>query len=76
LVVAWPKQLETSGDIRAQFTQCIDIAPTVLELVGIPEPTHVDGIEQEPMDGTSFAYTLDDARAAERHTGAVLRDAR
>jgi hypothetical protein len=27
---------------------------------GIPEPKVVDGIEQEPMDGTSFAYTLDD----------------
>ncbi len=35
---------------------------------GIPEPTHVDGIEQEPMDGTSFAYTLDDGAAEERHT--------
>jgi arylsulfatase len=40
----------------------------VLELAGIPEPTHVDGIEQEPMDGTSFAHTFDDAEAEERHT--------
>jgi hypothetical protein len=39
----------------------------VLELVGLPEPKAVDGIEQEPMDGTSFAYTLDHADAAERH---------
>ena len=68
MVVAWPKRIEASGDVRAQFTHCIDIAPTVLELVGIPEPTHVDGIEQEPMDGTSFAYTLDDSGAEERHT--------
>jgi arylsulfatase A-like enzyme/uncharacterized membrane protein len=68
MVVAWPKQIEAKGDLRAQFTHCIDIAPTVLELAGIPEPTHVDGIEQEPMDGTSFAYTLDDASAAEQHT--------
>lgn len=28
----------------------------------------VDGIAQEPMDGTSFAHTLDDAGAEERHT--------
>ena len=68
MVVAWPKRIEASGDVRAQFTHCIDIVPTVLELVGIPHPTHVDGIEQEPMDGTSFAYTLDDAAAEERHT--------
>ncbi len=67
MVVAWPNHIEP-GDVRAQFTHCIDVVPTVLELVGIPEPTHVDGIEQEPMDGTSFAYTLDDAAAAERHT--------
>jgi arylsulfatase A-like enzyme len=42
--------------------------PTILEAVGIPEPKTVDGIEQEPMDGTSFLYTFDDANAAERHT--------
>jgi arylsulfatase A-like enzyme/uncharacterized membrane protein len=68
MVVAWPKRIEAKGDLRTQFTHCIDIGPTVLELAGIPEPTMVDGIEQEPMDGTSFAYTLDDAAAAERHT--------
>ncbi|HYA51307.1 MAG TPA: hypothetical protein VEG33_09070, partial [Streptosporangiaceae bacterium] len=34
----------------------------------LPEPKTVDGIGQEPMDGTSFAYTLTDAQAAERHT--------
>ena len=31
-------------------------------------PSSVDGIEQEPMDGTSFVYTADDPRAQERHT--------
>ena len=59
---------EPAGDLRTQFTHCIDVAPTILDLVGIPEPTVVDGIEQEPMDGTPFSYTLDDPGAAERHT--------
>jgi arylsulfatase len=54
--------------MRSQFTHCIDIAPTVLEAAGIPEPKSVDGIDQEPMDGTSFLYTFDDPRAAEQHT--------
>jgi arylsulfatase len=54
--------------MRSQFTHVIDIGPTVLEAAGIPEPTSVDGIAQEPMDGTSFLYTLDDPSAAERHT--------
>ena len=68
MVVAWPSRIPAGGELRSQFTHCIDIGPTVLELVGIPEPTVVDGIAQEPMDGTSFAYTLDDAGAEERHT--------
>jgi arylsulfatase A-like enzyme/uncharacterized membrane protein len=68
MVVAWPKRIPAGGALRTQFTHCIDVAPTVLELVGIPEPAAVDGIAQEPMDGTSFAYTLDDAGADERHT--------
>jgi arylsulfatase A-like enzyme/uncharacterized membrane protein len=68
MVVAWPARLRPDTTMRAQFTHVIDVGPTVLEAAGIPEPTHVDGIEQEPMDGTSFLYTLDDASAAERHT--------
>jgi arylsulfatase len=68
MVVAWPEKIKPSGDLRSQFTHCIDIAPTILEAAGIPEPRTVDGIEQEPMDGTSFLYTFDDASAEERHT--------
>jgi arylsulfatase A-like enzyme len=68
MVVAWPARLRPDKAVRAQFTHVIDVGPTVLEAAGIPEPTHVDGIEQEPMDGTSFGYTFDDANAPERHT--------
>jgi len=68
MVVAWPAKIQPSDRVRTQFTHCIDIAPTVLAAVGLPEPKVVDGIGQEPMDGTSFAYTFDRADAAERHT--------
>ena len=68
MVIAWPGKIKASGDVRSQFTHCIDIAPTILEAAGIPEPKVVDGIEQEPMDGTSFLYTFDDPNAEERHT--------
>jgi arylsulfatase len=68
MVVAWPNRIKAQGDLRKQFTHCIDIGPTVLEAIGLPEPKTVDGIEQEPMDGTSFAYTFEDANASERHT--------
>ena len=57
-----------TGRCASQFTHCIDVGPTILEAAGIPEPKVVDGIEQEPMDGTSFLFTLDDAKAPERHT--------
>ena len=68
MVVAWPGKVETGGALRSQFTHCIDIGPTILEAAGIPQPKAVDGIEQEPMDGTSFLYTFDDPTADERHT--------
>lgn len=68
MVISWPKRIAGDGHLRAQFTHCIDIVPTVLEVIGLPEPTVVDGIEQEPMDGTSFAYTFDTPEAAEQHT--------
>lgn len=68
MVVSWPARLPASPDVRSQFTHCIDVAPTILEAAGIPVPDTVDGIAQEPMDGTSFLYTFDDGGAAERHT--------
>ncbi|WP_063017153.1 arylsulfatase [Nocardia nova] len=68
MVVSWPSRLTPDRKVRGQFTHCIDIVPTVLEAVGLPAPVSVDGIEQEPMDGTSFLHTFDDAAAEERHT--------
>jgi arylsulfatase len=68
MVIAWPKKIAAGGDLRTQFTHCIDVVPTILEVVGLPEPTNVDGIEQEPMDGTSFAYTFDAPEAPAQHT--------
>jgi hypothetical protein len=68
MVVSWPNRIGAGGALREQFTHCIDIVPTVLEVIGLPEPTSVDGVEQEPMDGTSFAYTFDAPEAEERHT--------
>lgn len=68
MVIAWPERIKARGEIRDQFTHVIDVGPTILEAVGLPEPKTVDGIEQEPMDGTSFLHTFDDAGAEERHT--------
>src|SRR4029079_15271856 len=56
------------GGLRRQYVHATDIAPTVLQRVGLDVPAEVAGVEQEPMAGVSFAYSFDDADAAERHT--------
>ncbi|MGH9886884.1 MAG: sulfatase/phosphatase domain-containing protein, partial [bacterium] len=68
MVVAWPKRIPDKGGLRSQFTHAIDLAPTILEVAGIPAPSEVNGVAQMPMQGTSFAYTFADAAAPERHT--------
>jgi arylsulfatase len=68
LVVRWPKGIQAKGELRSQFSHVIDVAPTVLEAAGLPEPTMVDGTKQYPMDGTSMVYSFNDAKAKERHT--------
>ena len=68
MVVSWPRRIKDRGGLREQFTHCIDLAPTILEVAGIPEPVRVNGIEQKPIEGTSFAHTFTDAEAEERHT--------
>ncbi len=66
-IVHWPRGIKARGEIRSQFTHLIDVAPTVLEAAGIPEPISVDGVQQVPMEGVSMLYSFDDAQAAERH---------
>src|SRR5881227_1797191 len=68
LVVRCPDRIVETGGVRSQFTHVTDIGPMILDMVGIPQPTHVDGIEQQPMTGASFADSLADANAPERHT--------
>jgi arylsulfatase A-like enzyme len=66
MVLRWPQGFKAHGEIRSQFHHVIDVAPTVLEAVKLPEPKTVNGVEQRPMDGVSMLYTVDDAEAAER----------
>ena len=51
------------GEVRNQFHHVIDVAPTVLEAAGLPEPREVNGVPQRPMDGVSMVYSFDDAEA-------------
>ncbi|MEK7411368.1 MAG: sulfatase-like hydrolase/transferase, partial [Actinomycetota bacterium] len=58
LIVHWPKRVTAAGELRPQFCHIVDIAPTVYEALGIDIPTVVNGHEQMPMHGSSFAYTF------------------
>jgi len=68
MVVHWPKGIKAKNGIRTQFGHVIDVAPTVLQAAGLPEPKVVNGTPQIPMAGTSLAYSFEDAKAKERHT--------
>jgi arylsulfatase A-like enzyme len=68
MVVRWPKGIKAKNEIRTQFSHVIDVAPTILQAAGLPEPKAVDGVKQIPMEGTSLVYTFEDAKAKERHT--------
>ncbi|MBL7847043.1 MAG: arylsulfatase [Cyclobacteriaceae bacterium] len=67
MIVHWPAGIKGKGEMRSQFGHVIDIAPTVFEVTKLPAPTVVNGIQQDPIEGTSLAYTFNDAAAAERH---------
>jgi arylsulfatase len=66
-IVHWPKGIQGKGQLRTQFTHLIDVAPTILEAAGLPEPVEVNGVAQKPIEGVSMLYSFNDAGAAERH---------
>ncbi len=68
MVVSWPKGIKAKNEIRTQFGHVIDVAPTILQAAGLPEPKVVNGTPQIPIEGVSMAYTFDDAGAKELHT--------
>ena len=66
-IVHWPSRISARGETRHQFHHVIDLAPTVLEVAGLPEPTFVHGVQQRPLEGVSMAYSFEDADAPDRH---------
>jgi arylsulfatase len=68
LIVHWPRGIAARGEIRHHYVHAVDIAPTVLEVIGVDPPSMVGGVEQRPLDGIGFADTFDRPDAADRHT--------
>ncbi|MGX5819661.1 arylsulfatase [Chitinophaga lutea] len=67
LIIDWPAGIRNKGGLRSQFTHVIDIVPTIYDVTGITAPVSLNGIEQKPIEGISFAYTFDSAQAKPRH---------
>jgi arylsulfatase A-like enzyme len=68
LVISYPKKIKDKGGVRSQFHHCIDIAPTILEIVKVDQPSMVNGVAQKPMEGVSMVYTFDQPRAKSKRT--------
>ncbi|MEY2626916.1 MAG: hypothetical protein RJB08_675 [Actinomycetota bacterium] len=68
-VMSWPAKVAARGDVyRRQFTHIVDMLPTLLELVGVETLTQRNGLEADPVQGTSFVHTLESASAPTHHT--------
>jgi len=66
-VISWPARIKDKGGVRTQFHSVIDIAPTVLEAVGVQMPAVLNGVPQKPIEGVSMVYSFDDAKAPSTH---------
>jgi arylsulfatase len=64
-IVHWPAGVQARGEVRSQFSHVIDVAATVLDCAGLPEPTFVHGVQQVPIQGRSMRPTFDDPSAPE-----------
>jgi arylsulfatase A-like enzyme len=67
MIIQWPNGIKSKGELRSQFGHVIDIAPTVYEITKIPSPKIVNGIQQDPIEGTSLAYSFNNDKAPEQH---------
>jgi arylsulfatase A-like enzyme len=68
VVIYWPKTIKATGEVRFQYHHLIDVAPTVLEAIGLPQPKSVNGTPQSPMEGVSMVYSFSNAQAKSPHT--------
>ncbi|CAG4994111.1 hypothetical protein DYBT9275_01319 [Dyadobacter sp. CECT 9275] len=68
MILYYPKGIKDKGGIRNQYGHVNDILPTTLEMIKGEAPKIINGYKQEPFEGTSLAYAIDQAKAPSRHT--------
>jgi arylsulfatase A-like enzyme len=62
-IISWPGNTAAAGEIRTQYHHAIDLAPTILDVLGVELPARIKGHVQVPFDGVSMRYSFDDAAA-------------
>ena len=67
LIVHWPQGIKQGGGVRHQYTHAVDLMPTLLDLLQIAPPAEIAGISQSPIEGVSFAHTLNQPDVATKH---------
>jgi len=67
MILHWPARVGRPGETRHQYVHAVDVTPTLLELIGVEAPRVINGVEQSPLEGVSFAHALTDASAPTAH---------
>ena len=62
LIMSWPEGIKDKGGLRDQFVHTIDVVPTIYELCGVTPPVDLNGVRQKPIEGLSFASSLDNKK--------------
>ncbi len=57
-----------AGKIRSQYTHAIDIGATLLDICGLEMPASFQGVEQDPVAGTSILASVRSGDAPEHRT--------
>ncbi|MCC7076964.1 MAG: arylsulfatase [Acidimicrobiia bacterium] len=66
-IVTWPRGIPAGGGVRGQYLHSIDMAPTLLDVIGVERPETIRGVAQSEIHGVSFADSFTDADAESRH---------
>ena len=67
LVLSWPAEIKSAGEIRHQYQHVTDVLPTLVELLRLELPTERNGLPARPLAGTSFVPTVTDPETPSTH---------